>query len=107
LTKEILKATLGILRTAGFSYSEENGPYVALNSLEEIPMAETAKKAKAPAKPRKTATKSKSEPAETKSVSHDEIAQLAHRLWAERGHQHGEPELDWFRAEQKLRGKAS
>lgn len=69
-------------------------------------MAETVKKAKVAAKPRKAATKSNSEPAE-KPVSHEEIAQLAHRFWAERGHQHGQPEQDWYRAEQELRGKAS
>lgn len=72
-------------------------------------MTEIVKKAKAPAKPRKTAAK-KSEVVEiTKqtSVSHEEVAKLAHRFWAERGHQHGKPEDDWFRAEQELRGKAS
>lgn len=41
------------------------------------------------------------------SVSHDEIARLAHRLWTERGRQHGRHQEDWFRAEQQLRGMAS
>lgn len=40
-------------------------------------------------------------------VSHEEIRMLAHRYWAERGHPHGNPEHDWFRAEEELRGKAS
>ncbi len=40
-------------------------------------------------------------------VTHEAIEKLAHRFWAERGHQVGQPELDWFRAEQELRGKAS
>jgi hypothetical protein len=40
-------------------------------------------------------------------VSHDQVAELAHRFWAERGHQHGYDAEDWFRAEQALRSKAS
>jgi hypothetical protein len=40
-------------------------------------------------------------------VSHDEIAALAHRYWAERGYQHGHDAEDWLRAEQELLGKAS
>jgi hypothetical protein len=43
----------------------------------------------------------------TKSVSHDEIANLAHRFWNERGRQHGHDAEDWLRAEQALLGKAS
>jgi hypothetical protein len=83
---------------------------------EDIYMAETVKKAsakpKAPAKPRKTAAKK----AETNGaapnvtemkLSHEQVAQLAHRYWAERGHQHGHHEEDWFRAEQELRARAS
>jgi hypothetical protein len=41
------------------------------------------------------------------SVSHDEIARLAHKYWAEPGGQHGHDAEDWLRAEQELRGKAS
>ncbi|MGA8089983.1 MAG: DUF2934 domain-containing protein [Terracidiphilus sp.] len=41
------------------------------------------------------------------SVSHEEIARLAHKFWAERGRQHGHDAEDWLRAEQELRGKAS
>jgi hypothetical protein len=40
-------------------------------------------------------------------VSHEEIARLAHKFWAERGRQHGHDAEDWLRAEQELRGKAS
>jgi hypothetical protein len=77
--------------------------------FEEIGMTETVKKAKAPAKPRKTTAKAKPNGAETQAAlpSHDQIRQLAHKYWAERGHQQGHPELDWFRAEQELRSKAS
>jgi hypothetical protein len=88
-------------------------------------MAETVKKAsakpKAPAKPRKTAAakeaavengvRAASNGAPTNvtqmKLPHDQVAQLAHRYWAERGHQHGHHEEDWYRAEQELRGKAS
>jgi hypothetical protein len=41
------------------------------------------------------------------SISHDQVAQLAHRFFIERGHTHGHHEEDWFRAEQALRPKAS
>jgi len=41
------------------------------------------------------------------SVSRDQIAALAHKLWAERGYQHGHDAEDWLRAEQALLGKAS
>lgn len=40
-------------------------------------------------------------------ASHEQIAALAHRFWAERGHQHGHDAEDWLRAEQQLIGKAS
>ena len=77
-------------------------------------MAETIKKAKAPAKPKKTATKEVEAPAEAatgiamvKPVSPEEVAKLAHRYWAERGYKHGQHVDDWFRAEQELRSKAS
>ena len=39
--------------------------------------------------------------------THHEIAQLAQRYWAERGHQDGYAEQDWLRAEHELRKKAS
>lgn len=81
-------------------------------------MEEIVKKAKAPAKPRKTATKMTAAPSNVteittssngteKKAPYEQVAQLAHRFWAERGHQHGHDAEDWFRAEQELRGKAS
>ncbi len=93
-------------------------------------MAETTekvKKAKSPAKPRATAAapkKADAKPAaEKKSVAvkkqtvaekvasstptHHEIAELARKYWAERGHQHGQHEQDWLRAEQELLKLAS
>ena len=39
--------------------------------------------------------------------SPQQIAELAHRLWIERGYEHGHDAEDWIRAEQMLRGKAS
>jgi hypothetical protein len=85
---------------------------------EEILMADT-KKASTPRKPRAATVKAaaskepiaKNKASKTKVVqmtaSYDEIARLAHRYWAERGHQHGHDADDWLRAEQELRGKAS
>lgn len=80
-------------------------------------MAEIDKKTKVPAKPRKAPVKkaailtmtnngSPSLPS-AKHASHEEVARLAHRLWAERGCQHGHDVEDWFRAEQELRARAS
>ena len=82
-------------------------------------MAEN-KKAKAPAKSRNASAKktpailSMTAPAAkapstaiAKSVSHDDVARLAHRFWSERGFQHGHHEEDWFRAERELRARAS
>jgi len=45
--------------------------------------------------------------AAAKSITHEEIAMLAHRFWNERGRQHGHDAEDWLRAEQALLGKAS
>lgn len=72
-------------------------------------MAETVKKTKAPAKPRKTAAKAKTAPTELqpRKVSYDEIAQRARQLWAERGYREGFAEQDWQEAEQQLLQKAS
>ena len=39
-------------------------------------------------------------------ISHEQVAELAHHFWIERGCAHGHHEEDWFRAEQLLRGKA-
>lgn len=68
-----------------------------------------ATKAKAPAKPAKktVATNGHRSNVTEIGISHEQIAMLAHRYGAERGHQHGHHEEDWLRAEQELRGKAS
>lgn len=80
-------------------------------------MSENAKNSKSTAKPRKTPAKKASiltmEPNGSRSSSsvgpvlHDQVAQLAHRYWAERGGLHGHDVEDWFRAEQELRARAS
>jgi hypothetical protein len=75
-------------------------------------MPETTKARKTPAKPRKTATKTKSaavEATETKVVafSYDEIRSLAHQYWIEGGHRDGHHREDWARAEAELRRRAS
>jgi hypothetical protein len=84
-------------------------------SYQEIQMEEIVKKTKAPAKPRKSAATKTAAPANgvahsnvtEMKLSHEQVAQLAHRYWAERGRQHGHDAEDWFRAEQELRGMAS
>ena len=80
-------------------------------------MAETIKTVNKPttaAKPRKApAKKANANNVESitrsngTSPSHDQIANLARKYWAERGYKDGHHEEDWFRAEQELRGKAS
>jgi hypothetical protein len=75
---------------------------------------EKPKQAKAPAKPRKTATKAKVAPAPPVAPApalaiptHQEIALLAEKYWAERGWQDGAAEQDWLRAERELMKLAS
>ena len=72
-------------------------------------MAEKLKAVPVPAKPRKPAAKKKAAPSNVTSigVSREQIAELAHQLWLERGRQHGQDAADWLQAEQLLRGKAS
>lgn len=83
-------------------------------------MAETVKKTRTAAKPRKTATKKSANGAgadpvmenhhavsQERSVPHEEIARLAHSFWQERGRRHGQHAEDWFRAEQELRTRVS
>ncbi len=85
-------------------------------------MAEKTKSATTTPKPRKTAAKKKAadlpsnvteitvnreQMTITREIPREQIAQLAHQLWNERGRQHGSDAEDWFRAEQLLRGKAS
>jgi len=82
-------------------------------------MAETTekiKKAKAPAKPKAIIGTTKKTTAKTKTVAekvtattptHEEISRLAQQYWAERGHQDGQAEQDWLRAERELMQIAS
>jgi hypothetical protein len=56
---------------------------------------------------RKAAAPKAKAAASVKSITHEEIAKLAHRFWNERGRQHGHDAEDWLRAEQTLLGKAS
>jgi hypothetical protein len=73
--------------------------------------ATTATKAKAPAKSGKKAAPSPGNGHASNVTEfrapHEQIAELAHQYWIERGGHHGSHEEDWFRAEQQLRGKAS
>ena len=76
-------------------------------------MADTTKKTKATAKPRKTVTKATAK--KEKAVQHvkvalparAEIEQLARQYWAQRGYTDGYAEQDWLRAEQELLQMAS
>ena len=85
-------------------------------------MAEKTKSATTTPKPRKSAAKKKAadtpsnvteitvtreQMTVTREIPRDQIAELAHKLWNERGRQHGQDAEDWLRAEQLLRGKAS
>ena len=72
-------------------------------------MTEKVKKAKAPAKPRKTAAKKEkvAQPAHSIRPSHEEIERLARLYWEQRGYQDGYAEQDWLRAEQDLLKMAS
>jgi hypothetical protein len=79
-------------------------------------MAGTVKKAKVPAKPRKTAAKKEIVSKSTKPVikskktsmpPREEIEKLARAYWEQRGYQDGFAEQDWLRAEQELLQKAS
>jgi hypothetical protein len=79
-------------------------------------MAETPKKPTTRKKTSATASAPKAiapkrKPAASKvtaiGISHEEIARLAHKFWAERGGLHGHDAEDWLRAERELRGKAS
>jgi hypothetical protein len=70
--------------------------------------ATTKTAAKSPAKsaaakaPAKAASK-KAAGAQQHAPSHQEIAQLAHQYWVERGRAHGGHHADWLRAEATLK----
>jgi Protein of unknown function (DUF2934) len=59
----------------------------------------TTKPRKAPAK--KTTTADAAEPIVIRPT-HDQIAALAQKFWAERGYTEGHAEHDWLRAEREL-----
>ena len=59
------------------------------------------------AAPKKASTRKTAEIQAPRIPSHDEIAHLARRYWAERGHTDGHAEQDWLRAEQDLMKQAS
>jgi hypothetical protein len=83
------------------------GRTLALRAFEEIRMANMVKKTKTAAS-EKTAAKPnrvKARKPKSRMVSHEEIERLAHQFWMERGNVHGQAEIDWFRAEQALRGR--
>ena len=73
-------------------------------------MAKPIKKAvansKSAAKPRKPVVR-KTARAKKSGISHENVALLAHRYYAERGFEHGHDEEDWFRAETELREQVS
>jgi hypothetical protein len=72
-------------------------------------MSESVKTTKAPAKPRKTATKNKAAAEAPKGTmpSREEVERLARQYWASRGYKDGYAEQDWLRAENELRKMAS
>jgi hypothetical protein len=87
-----------------------DAPNVGGESNEGDPlMADTVKKTKAPAKPRKTAVKQKtvSEMPKAAAPTREEVERLAQSYWAARGYQDGQAEQDWLRAEQELYKMAS
>ena len=90
--------------------------------MEESVKNPKAEKAKAPAKASKAASPKRASakavsrkngaPAEPvllsrRSPSYEEVAELAHKYWAEGGYRDGHHEDDWYRAERDLRSKAS
>lgn len=99
---------LGVTFKQNFCILKPMPRKLAANPTKEIPMADTAKK-KAPAKPRKTATKKdKAAPATRPAFpSREEIERLARSYWAQRGYQDGYAEQDWLQAEQELLKMAS
>ncbi len=72
-------------------------------------MPEKVKKAKAPAKPRKTSVKKDKvvKTSRTAMPPREEIEKLARVYWEQRGYQDGYAEQDWLRAEQELLKMAS
>jgi hypothetical protein len=98
-------------------YHREDGSLFASNPQEDVSMTDAVKKttkkstakAKTTTKPAKNTAPANGHRSNVTEIgiSHEQIAMLAHRYWAERGRQHGHDAEDWFRAEEELRGKAS
>jgi Protein of unknown function (DUF2934) len=76
------------------------------NTLEEDLNKMAAPKAEKTTKPRKAPAKKKTAADAPEPIfirpSHDQIAALAQKYWAERGYADGHAEHDWLRAEQDL-----
>lgn len=70
-------------------------------------MADTVKKPKAAAKPRKAADKKENTSGRPTMPPREQVEELARRYWAQRGYQDGYAEQDWLRAEQELLQMAS
>ena len=70
-------------------------------------MADTVKKPKAAAKPRKAALKKENISGRPTMPPREQVEELARRYWAQRGYQDGYAEQDWLRAEQELLQMAS
>jgi Protein of unknown function (DUF2934) len=108
------RLNFALYRALTIQYPEEE--FAGPGSEEEYLMTESTKKTTTRRKtsasasgPRATADKRKAAASKVTAinVSHEEIARLAHRFWAERGGQHGHDAEDWLRAEQELLRKAS
>lgn len=66
---------------------------------------ETNKPERAAAK--KTTGVAQRPPTSGSEPTHEQIAELARKYWAQRGYIDGHHEEDWLRAEEELRAKAS
>lgn len=76
----------------------------ATGTTEKKATTKSAAKTSATKAPAKTASK-KAENAEKKAPTQQEIAELAHQYWVERGRPHGSHHEDWIRAEETLRNR--
>jgi hypothetical protein len=85
--------------------SADNNP--AENKLAEKKSAGTRSAANKSAAKKPVASANGTTNGTSGSITHDQVALLAHRFFEERGRKHGHHEEDWFRAEQELRTKAS
>lgn len=92
------KSAITVVQSAAIEPSEPKKMSKKASPAETPAIGTAAKKT--------TRTKVKSKVTEI-GISHEEIAKLAHRYWAERGGQHGHHVEDWLRAERELLGKAS